>query len=89
MTTVPEKAVSSSQIPSNFSLDTQIHQSSTAEHLTTPLPSSIPVRKVCNERVPQKDHRKTNVTSQSEILKHCICPKDADKHAKLFRMHLI
>ena len=29
------------------------------------------------------------MTSQSEILKHCICPRDADKHQKLFRMHLI
>jgi hypothetical protein len=90
MSTVPEKAVSTSPIPSNFSPATQINQSPTAE-LTTPtsIPIPVSVRKVCNERVPQKDHRKTNVTSQSEILKHCICPKDADKHAKLCRMHLI
>ena len=86
----PEKAVSTSPIPSNFSPATQINQSPTVE-LTTPTSIRIPVsvRKVCNERVPQKDHRKTNVSSQSEILKHCISPKDADKHAKLCRMHLI
>ena len=90
MSTVPGKAVSTSPIPSTFSPDTQINQSSTAEQLNTPsvsIPS--PVRKVCNDRVPQKDHRKTNVTSQSELIKHCICPKDADKYSKLFRMHLI
>ena len=59
MSTVPGKAVSTSPIPSTFSPDTQINQSSTAEQLTTPsvsIPS--PVRKDCNDRVPQKDHRK-------------------------------
>ena len=44
MTTVPEKAVSTSQILSIFSLDTQINQSSTAEQLTTP--PSIPVQNI-------------------------------------------
>ena len=90
MSTVPEKAVSTSPIPSNFSPATHINQSPTAEP-TTPLNIPIPVsvRKPCNERVPQKDHRKTNVTSQSEIVKHCICPRDENKHQKLFRMHLI
>jgi hypothetical protein len=46
MSTVPEKAVSTSPIPSNFSPDTQINQSPTAE-LTTPIsiPIAVSVRK--------------------------------------------
>ena len=80
----PFQAVSTSSIPPMLPLQTP-NQSPTAEHLTTPI---IPVRKPSFERVPQKDHRKTSVNSQSEIIKYCICPKDTDKHAKLSRLHV-
>ena len=81
MSTVP---VSTSSIPPMLPLETP-HQSPTAEQLTTP---TFPVRKASFERVPQKDHRKTSVNSQSEIIKYCICPKDNDKHSKLSRLHV-
>ena len=92
VSTVPEKAVSTPQNSSSFSVNATINQSSNAEQSTQPttsIPISSPVRPVIFDRVPQKDHRKTNAASQSEIIKHCICPKDGDKHSKLFRLHLI